>query len=164
MINSAWLPPAAIFMPLLFFRHSSGWHRQHLVLDPQEKRTPIWSSECVMNLNPFWSMSANTGRKVRPWPLCLQQAKPLHFFSSKNLIQIWGGLLCLCFPSSRFYDSIFLHFPSGKRASPETLHLFPLHIICFAIWLDWNWQHLKSLSSSTFIQAHLSIFACRWFN
>lgn len=27
--------------------------------------TPIWTSEWVMNLNPFWSMSANTSRKVK---------------------------------------------------------------------------------------------------
>lgn len=105
--------------PLFFFRHSSGWHRQHLVLDPQEKRTPIWSSECVMNLNPFWSMSANTGRKVRPWPLCLQEAKPSHFFSNEKLIQIWGGVLCfwcLWFFPSRFCDSTQFHiFPLEKR-------------------------------------------------
>lgn len=28
--------------------------------------TSIWTSEWVMNLNPFWSMSANTSRKVKP--------------------------------------------------------------------------------------------------
>lgn len=72
-------------MPFLFFGHSSGWHRQHFVLDPQEKRTPIWSSECVMNLNPFWSMSANTGRKVRPWPVCLP--KPIHRHHTSTVIK-----------------------------------------------------------------------------
>lgn len=30
-----------------------------------------------------------------------------------------------------------------KKKSSATLHLFPLDAICFAIWLDWNWQHLN---------------------
>ena len=53
------------------FHRSSGWPRQHLSWDLHKKRgTPIRTSGWVMNLNPFWSMSANTSRKVNTLITC----------------------------------------------------------------------------------------------